>query len=129
MRRTGYLHLYGLNLVFDRVGKGPAVVLLAEEAALWPSELPQGYAFYLLDLPGHGRTGGPPLTPEELAEYTAGFLTMLNLGSPPILVRGVGEAVGKVLAERGFRVFPGDSLTAALLRAFGSARMAPGGEL
>ncbi|WP_347241386.1 alpha/beta hydrolase [Thermus sp.] len=120
MRRAGYLHLYGLNLVFDRVGRGPAVVLLAEEASRWPEDLPPGYAFYLLDLPGFGRTGGPAMTPEELAEYVAGFLAMLNLGSPPLLVRGVGEAVGAVLAERGYRVFGAEDLGAALQEALGS---------
>ncbi|WP_114311779.1 alpha/beta fold hydrolase [Thermus caldifontis] len=117
MRRSGYLHLYGLNLVFDRVGRGPAVVLLAEEAGAWPEPLPEGFTFYLLDLPGHGRTGGPRMAPEELAEYVAGFLVMLNLGSPPILVRGVGEAVGAVLRERGYRVFPGDFLGETLHQA------------
>lgn len=117
MRRTGYLHLYGLNLVFDRVGRGPAVLLLAEEAALWPEELPEGYTFYLLDLPGYGRTGGPRMSPEELAEYVAGFMVMSNLGSPPILVRGVGEAVGAVLAERGYRVFSGTSIREGLRQA------------
>ncbi|MCH1927216.1 hypothetical protein L6232_20615, partial [Shewanella sp. C31] len=86
MRRTGYLHLYGQTLVFDRVGTGPVVLLLAEEASSWPEALPPGYTFYLLDLPGFGRTGGPAMAPEELAEYVAGFLVMLNLGSPPILV-------------------------------------------
>ncbi len=116
MRRTGYIHLYGLNLVFDRVGQGPAVVLLAEEASRWPQALPPGFTFYLLDLPGFGRTGGPPLTPEELAEYVAGFLVMLNLGAPPLLVRGVGERVGAVLAERGYRVLPGLDLSEALLK-------------
>ena len=55
MRRTGYIHLYGLNLVFDRVGRGPGVVLLAEEAEVWPEVLPQGFTFtqvatYPLDL-------------------------------------------------------------------------------
>lgn len=119
MRRTGYLHLYGLNLVFDRVGRGPVVVLLAEEASRWPEDLPGGYTFYLLDLPGFGRTGGPSLAPEEMAEYVAGFLVMLNLGSPPLLVRGVGEAVGAVLAERGYEVFLAEDLKAALQRALG----------
>ncbi|WP_105316530.1 alpha/beta fold hydrolase [Thermus tenuipuniceus] len=116
MRRTGYLHLYGLNLVFDRVGRGPAVLLLAEEADMWPEELPQGYTFYLLDLPGYGRTGGPSMAPEELAEYVVGFLVMLNLGSPPILVRGVGEAVGEVLRDRGYKVFSGAYLGESLQR-------------
>lgn len=119
MRRTGYLHLYGLNLVFDRVGRGPAVVLLAEEASRWPEALPEGYTFYLLDLPGFGRTGGPSMAPEELAEYVAGFLVMLNLGAPPLLLRGVGEAVGAVLAERGYRVFVAEDLTSGLIKAFG----------
>lgn len=117
MRRTGYLHLYGLNLVFDRVGRGPGVVLLAEEAEVWPEVLPQGFTFYLLDLPGYGRTGGPSMAPEELAEYVVGFLVMLNLGSPPILVRGIGEAVGEVLRDRGYRVFSGDVLDEGLKRA------------
>ncbi|MDM7325031.1 MAG: alpha/beta hydrolase [Thermus sp.] len=117
MRRTGYLHLYGLNLVFDRVGRGPAVVLLAEVAEAWPRVLPEGFTFYLLDLPGHGRTPGPSMAPEELAEYVAGFLVMTNLGSPPILVRGLGEAVGKVLEERGYRVFPGYTLEEGLHQA------------
>lgn len=116
MRRTGYLHLYGLNLVFDRVGRGPAVLLLAEEAACWPEPLPAGYTFYLLDLPGYGRTGGPPMPPEELAEYVAAFLVMANLGRPPILVRGLGEAVGRVLAERAYPVFSGENLGEALLK-------------
>lgn len=116
MRRTGYIHLYGLNLVFDRVGKGPPVLLLAEEAGRWPEALPGDYTFYLLDLPGYGRTGGPQMSPEELAEYVAGFLAMLNLGTPPLLVRGVGERVGAVLAERGYRVLPGLDLSEALLK-------------
>ena len=54
------------------------------------------------------------MSPEELAEYVAGFVVMTNLGSPPILVRGLGESVGEVLRERGYRVFPGDSLTQSL---------------
>lgn len=99
---------------FDRVGRGPVAILLAEEARAWPEVLPEGFTFYLLDLPGHGRTGGPRMAPEELAEYVVGFLVMLNLGSPPILVRGVGEAVGAVLRERGYRVFPGDFLAQSL---------------
>ncbi len=70
------------------------VVLLAEEASRWPEDLPGGYTFYLLDLPGFGRTGGPSLAPEEVAEYVAGFLVMLNLGSPPLLVRGGGGGGG-----------------------------------
>ncbi|GLV47666.1 hypothetical protein TJA_08350 [Thermus sp. LT1-2-5] len=118
MRRTGYLHLYGLNLVFDRVGRGAPVVLLAEEATRWPEALPLGYTFYLLDLPGHGRTGGPAMDPEALAEYVVGFVVLLNLGSPPILTRGLGEAVGRVLAERGYRVLPGGNLIEALSRGF-----------
>ncbi|AFH38409.1 hypothetical protein AV541_03050 [Thermus parvatiensis] len=118
MRRTGYLHLYGLNLVFDRVGKGPPVILLAEEASRWPEALPVGHTFYLLDLPGFGRTGGPRMTPEELAEYVAGFMVLLNLGSPPIFTLGLGEAVGAVLAERGYRVLPGGSLREALSKGF-----------
>lgn len=119
MRRTGYLHLYGLNLVFDRVGRGPGVLLLAEEARAWPEDLPEGYTFYLLDLPGYGRTGGPRMAPEELAEYVVGFLVMLNLGSPPILVRGIGEAVGEVLRDRGYKVFSGVSLEEGLKSVMG----------
>lgn len=60
MRRTGYLHLYGLNLVFDRVGRGPAVLLLAEEASLWPEELPQGYTFTSWTSRATGAPEGPP---------------------------------------------------------------------
>ena len=82
MRRAGYLHLYGLNLVFDRVGKGPPVLLVAEEASRWPEALPEGYAFYLLDLPGYGRTEGPRMAPEELAHFVAGFAVMMNLAPP-----------------------------------------------
>ena len=57
------------------------------------------------------------MAPEELAEYVVGFLVMLNLGSPPILVRGIGEAVGEVLRDRGYRVFSGDALDEGLKRA------------
>lgn len=94
MRRAGYLHLYGLNLVFDRVGKGPPVLLVAEEASRWPEALPEGYAFYLLDLPGYGRTEGPRMAPEELAHFVAGFAVMMNLGAPWVLLRGLGLALG-----------------------------------
>lgn len=68
---------------------------MAEAAEAWPRVLPEGFTFYLLDLPGHGRTPGPSMAPEELAEYVAGFLVMTNLGSPPILVRGVRGGGGK----------------------------------
>lgn len=108
MRRTGYVHLYGLNLVFDRVGRGRPVVLLAEEAGRWPERLPEGFAFYLPDLPGYGRTGGPSMAPEELAEYAAAFAVMLNLGNPPFLLRGVGLLVGPFLEARGFAVCPAE---------------------
>jgi pimeloyl-ACP methyl ester carboxylesterase len=79
MRRWGFIHLYGLNLVFQRVGQGPPILLLAEETSLWREGLPEGYTFYLLDLPGFGRTGGPSMAPEEMAEYVAAFVVMLNL--------------------------------------------------
>ncbi|NHK38958.1 hypothetical protein FJR75_05505 [Thermus thermophilus] len=54
MKRAGYLHLYGLNLVFDRVGKGPPVLLVAEEASRWPEAL-NAPAFVGADL---GLAGG-----------------------------------------------------------------------
>jgi hypothetical protein len=31
------------------------------------------------------------MTPEEMAEYVAAFVVMLNLGSPPALLRGRGS--------------------------------------
>lgn len=108
MRRAGYVHLYGLNLVFDRVGRGRPVVLLAEEAGRWPEELPEGFAFYLPDLPGYGRTGGPSLAPEELAEYAVAFAVMLNLGNPSFLLRGVGLLLRPFLEARGFTACPAE---------------------
>ena len=86
--RRGYIHLYGLNLVFHRVGKGPPVLLLAEEASRWPevAGLDPPFTLYLLDLPG-----GPIMTLEEVAQYVAAFAVMLNLGSPPALLRGRGS--------------------------------------
>ena len=59
------------------------------------------------------------MAPEELAEYVVGFLVMLNLGSPPILVRGIGEAVGEVLRDRGYKVFSGVSLEEGLKSVMG----------
>ena len=100
MRRAGYLHLYGLNLVFDRVGKGPPVLLVAEEASRWPEALPEGYAFYLLDLPGYGRTEGPRMAPEELAHFVAGFVVMMNLGAPWVLLRGERVEVAAVWSSK-----------------------------
>ena len=110
MRRRGFIHLYGLNLVFDRVGQGPPVLLLAEEASRWPEveglEVP--HTLYLLDLPGFGRTGGPAMSPEEMAEYVAAFVVMLNLGNPPALLRGVGLALKEPLEALGLRALPAE---------------------
>jgi len=47
MRWWGFIHLYGLNLVFQRVGQGPPILLLAEETSLWREGLPEGYTFFL----------------------------------------------------------------------------------
>lgn len=107
-----YLNLYGLNLVYDVYGRGDPVLLLAETAEAWADlfPLPQGYRFLLPDLPGFGRSEGPPMTPEELTEYPVALLTMLNLGRPKIGARGLGEAVGQLVADRlgaEFRVIQG----------------------
>ncbi|WP_448568146.1 alpha/beta fold hydrolase [Thermus sp.] len=110
MRRRGFLHLYGLNLVFDRVGQGPPVLLLAEEASRWPEVegLDPPFTLYLLDLPGFGRTGGPIMTPEEVAQYVAAFVVMLNLGAPPVLLRGVGLALKEPLEALGLLALPAE---------------------
>jgi pimeloyl-ACP methyl ester carboxylesterase len=108
MRRWGFIHLYGLNLVFQRVGQGPPILLLAEETSLWREGLPEGYTFYLLDLPGFGRTGGPSMAPEEMAEYVAAFVVMLNLGSPPALLRGAGLALKEALEGMGLLALPAE---------------------
>ena len=113
MRRAGYLHLSGPNLVFDRVGKGPPVLLVAEEASRWPEALPEGYAFYLLDLPGYGRTEGPRMAPEELAHFVAGFVVMMNLGAPWVLLRGLGLALGPHLEALGLRALPAEGVEVA----------------
>ncbi len=115
MRRWGFIHLYGLNLVFQRVGQGPPILLLAEEASLWREGLPEGYTFYLLDLPGFGRTGGPPMAPEEMAEYVAAFVVMLNLGEPLVLLRGVGLSLRPHLEAMGLRAFPAEGEVSAVL--------------
>ena len=108
--RRGYIHLYGLNLVFHRVGKGPPVLLLAEEASRWPevAGLDPPFALYLLDLPGFGLTGGPIMTPEEVAQYVAAFAVMLNLGSPPALLRGAGLALKEALEGMGLLTLPAE---------------------
>jgi len=103
--RRGYIHLYGLNLVFHRVGKGPPVLLLAEEASRWPevAGLDPPFTLYLLDLPG-----GPIMTPEEVAQYVAAFVVMLNLGSPPALLRGAGLALKEALEGMGLLALPAE---------------------
>jgi hypothetical protein len=110
MRRRGFIHLYGLNLVFDRVGQGSPVLLLAEEASRWPEAegLDPPFTLYLLDLPGFGRTGGPAMSPEEMAQYVAAFVVMLNLGAPPALLRGVGLALKEPLEALGLRALPAE---------------------
>lgn len=97
-----YLNLYGLNLVYDVHGRGEPVLLVAETAQAWADAfpIPPGYRFLLPDLPGFGRSEGPPMTPEELAEYPLALVTMLNLGRPKIGARGLGERVGKLVADR-----------------------------
>jgi len=101
-----YLNLYGVNLVFDREGRGEAVVLLAEEAGVWAGDrpFPPGHAYYLLDLPGFGRTEAPKMSPEELAEFVVAFLAVMHLTQAPILARGVGLDLAPLLRERGYRV-------------------------
>lgn len=95
-----YLYLYGTHVVYDDIGRGRPVVLVADEASRWPARLPAGFRFILPDLPGHGRTGGDRLSPEEAAEFLVGMMTMLNLSEAPVVARGVGVAVAKVLSER-----------------------------
>lgn len=97
-----YVNAYGLNVVFDRYGQGPLVLLLAESAEHWQDvfPLPTNYCFVLPDLPGHGRTEGPAMAPEELAEYVVVLITLLNLGVPKIAARGLGVAVARVLQDR-----------------------------
>jgi len=104
-----YINLYGLNVVYNDRGRGPLVLLLAETAEHWADcePLPPGYRFVVPDLPGFGRSEGSSLAPEELAEFVVALVTMLNAGLPRLLVRGVGEAVGRALAERmGLRPLP-----------------------
>ncbi len=95
-----YLYLYGTHLVYDDEGKGPPVLLIGARAADWPEPRPPGFRYLVPDFPGRGRTEGRPLTPEEEAEFVVGLIMMLNLKDYRVLVRGHGERVGAVLAER-----------------------------
>lgn len=95
-----YIYLYGTRVVYDDIGRGRPVFLVADEASRWPAELPSGFRFIIPDLPGHGRTGGVRLSPEEAAEFLVGMMTMLNLSQAPVVARGEGVAVAEALSER-----------------------------
>ena len=95
-----YIYLYGTRVVYDDIGRGRPVFLVAGEASQWPTGLPAGFRFILPDLPGYGRTGGVRLSPEEAAEFLVGMMTMLNLSEAPVVARGEGVAVARALSER-----------------------------
>ncbi|WP_457629971.1 alpha/beta fold hydrolase [Oceanithermus sp.] len=97
-----YIHIYGVNIVYDRWGEGPLRVLVARRADDWRGcGWPGGYEYLAPDLPGHGRSQGEPgLQDDELAEYLLGMLVMLHATEAEIYAHPNAAGVAAYLSER-----------------------------
>jgi len=97
-----YIHIYGINIVYDRWGEGPLRILLARKAADWDGcDLPEGYEYLAPDLPGHGRSqGAEGLEDDELAEYVVGMAMMLHATDAEIVVHSDSRGIGEYLSDR-----------------------------
>jgi len=97
-----YIHIYGVNIVYDRWGSGPLRILLARRAADWRGcGWPEGYEYIAPDLPGYGRSqGAEGLQDDELAEYVLGMLVMLHATEAEIFAHPNAAGVGEYLSGR-----------------------------
>ncbi len=89
-------------------GDGPAVVFIhgaAHDHTIWvmPARYfaRHGHRVVAPDLPGHGRSDGPPLTTiDAMADWTAELLDHLNVATAAIVAHSMGSLVAQSLAVR-----------------------------
>lgn len=104
----------GLNIHYERAGKGPELVLLhgiGSNSRSWRYQLAglsDEFTVIAWDAPGYGRSDDPAIAEEEFrmahfAGYLSGLLDGLGLEKVHIL----GLSMGGVIAQEFYRLYPG----------------------
>lgn len=130
----GVVEVDGLRLGYERVGTGPAVVLLhgyvGDGRSTWGPQLDalsDGFTLIAWDAPGAGSSSDPPedLGMRGYADCLAGFIEALRLDKPHV----VGLSFGGALALELHRRHPQSAATLTLVSAYAGWRGSLSGEV
>ena len=110
MAITGRVTVRGLEIVYDRAGQGPSLVLMhgiGANATAWRTQLTalsDTYDVIAWDAPGYGRSDDPPgdWPMAEYADSLASFLDGLGIERAHLL----GQSWGGVLAQQFYGAYP-----------------------
>lgn len=105
-----YLQIKGINIYFQKTGKGKALLMLhgwgQDVSTFWGviDFLKDKYTIYLLDLPGFGRSDAPksPYTVSNYSEVIKEFILKEKLNKPMVL----GHSFGGRIAIKLFSNYP-----------------------
>ena len=99
----------GLRVVYERVGRGPVVVLLygyvGDATATWHRQLEtlaDELTVLASDAPGAGQSADPPVHfgIAGCADWLAGLLVALNLSGPHLVGLSISAALASAIAAR-----------------------------
>lgn len=112
----------GLRIAYQRVGRGPALVLFhgaGEDSRIWRAQLEglsDEFTVFAWDAPGCGQSDDPDpgMSAAELGAITAGFLRAAVPGKPHLL----GLSWGSMVALELYRGYPGIPASLVLASAY-----------
>jgi non-heme chloroperoxidase len=100
------------SVVYDSLGSGSETVVLIHgwsgDRTLWREQIPhlsRRYQLIVIDLPGHGESGKPPIEYSQnlFARSVAAVLSDAGVDQPVVLV---GHSMGTAVARQFYRLFP-----------------------